>query len=235
MATKEADVLEKQRRMAWEKEQEERFSKREAELEKQVQEMQEEIDRLKAHINSAPSPSPSGVYTPIASSESETPSVGETFPEAPLSPESTSFHQVPQFVEGSSRHAVTEQTRPLDNSQEPSPGSGTASEVPLLAYPLTPRGFSAEPTSLPSTAQSNVRKRHSPPMYSDSEEESTSDTSDASPMDNPKKRRNGHDKSIRTVHVCTEAQIPVVGNIDPIISLARNAKACLAYHEIRDR
>ena len=52
---KEAAEAEKTRRMTWEKEQEERFLRREAELEQRLYELQRQIDELKVRTGQSPS------------------------------------------------------------------------------------------------------------------------------------------------------------------------------------
>lgn len=200
-ATRNQSEAEKKRRASWERQQEERFAQREAELEKQVSDMQAEILRLKSQLNS-PSPTPSGTHTPFAPSEPATPSAAGTWPETPLSPVSVSFTRLPQFMEGSSRQPLNmDRGYPSEVPESASPATDTPSGLPLFAYPLTPRGPSVEPSSGPPTIQGNPRKRHTPPTQS-SDDESSSDESDDAPVsDNPRKRRNGHDKSIKTIHV----------------------------------
>ncbi|KAH9938263.1 uncharacterized protein B0H18DRAFT_966294 [Fomitopsis serialis] len=68
-SSKEAAELERKRRQAWEEEQEARFIQRQAEMERQMLEMRQELSQLKSHtLVQSPGPSPVGASPTTANS-----------------------------------------------------------------------------------------------------------------------------------------------------------------------
>ncbi|CAL1700915.1 unnamed protein product [Somion occarium] len=112
--SKQAAQREQERRRQWEREQEARYSQREAEIEKQVTTMKEEISSLKEYISiqsSRTSPSfSSGVNTPGSYYHSIMPTLEQAYvppPDSPFSPSSQSpYPASPMFVQGSSRQPI---------------------------------------------------------------------------------------------------------------------------------
>ncbi|KAI0375523.1 hypothetical protein BV20DRAFT_959504 [Pilatotrama ljubarskyi] len=126
---REAAAVERQRRIAWEREQEAKQAQREMEMERQILEMRQELTLLKAYISMQPhipqtaaAQGQAFVNTipTTAHIEPASPSA-EPSPQTPLSPISpVPQHpqvQQPMFVEGSS-------TRPLASVHPPSPSQG---------------------------------------------------------------------------------------------------------------
>ncbi|KAI0796777.1 hypothetical protein C8Q75DRAFT_802457 [Abortiporus biennis] len=207
-ANQQAAELEKQRRRAWEREQEAKYAQREAELEKQVRDMQEEITSLKSQLasratspqfNSIPTPPSlydSNSYATLGSSSIQTP--------IPLSSESgPSYPFLPQFIEGSSTQALNLglPSADIDSVSIVSPpvASPSIPTASVVSSPLSP----VETISRPSTnPPSNSRKRLAPADYSDDSEGARSDDelSDLRLLERPLKRKNGHDSRCLTIH-----------------------------------
>ncbi|KAI0353543.1 hypothetical protein OH77DRAFT_1458113 [Trametes cingulata] len=126
---REAAAVERQRRIAWEREQEAKQAQRQMEMEQQILEMRQELTLLKAYISMQPhmpSSAPQGqafvnTIPTTAHIEPASPSA-EPSPQTPLSPVSPVPHhpqvQQPTFVEGSSSRplpAVHPHTQILSN------------------------------------------------------------------------------------------------------------------------
>ncbi|KAI9066763.1 hypothetical protein FKP32DRAFT_1589288 [Trametes sanguinea] len=117
---RDAAAAERNRRIAWEREQEAKNLQRQAEMERQILDMREEINLLKAYISMQPRiPPPPAIQAPaitttipsIAHIESASP-MAESSPQTPLSPISPVPRHSPNpqstFVQGSS-------SRPLES------------------------------------------------------------------------------------------------------------------------
>ncbi|KAI0939260.1 hypothetical protein AcV5_000729 [Taiwanofungus camphoratus] len=226
--TKEAAEIERRRRLAWEKEQEAKYAQRQAEMERQMLDMRQEISLLKAYISLNPHPNsanpvlPASAISSIAHIEASPGAVQESdsahqlhapnestaqFPMSPLTPVSESpQYQAPTFVEGSSSPFVpnTGAFTPNTTENETNHQSNTPLANPLGS--VTPSSTSQlnEPTPQPSTSSPNLRKRPTPAVQSDEDEEGSSgdESSDFPAPDRPLRRANGHDARCLTIQAC---------------------------------
>lgn len=184
--TKKAQELERQRRIAWEQEQETKSAQQQADMQRQLLEMQQQILSLK-----------SVVKAPML--DISTPPLP---PASPISPVSQPSH-TQQFIEGSSAHpSANQQTHPEEQSHEahmdipdvtfhePPPPSETPSPSPHIVF--------VNATS--SNPKPNPRKRPTPGPTSDEEDSSDSDSTN-SYSTRPFKRASHHDKRCLTVQV----------------------------------
>ncbi|THH27286.1 hypothetical protein EUX98_g6906 [Antrodiella citrinella] len=202
-ANKEEAEKEKQRRMAWEKEQEEKYASKQSELERQLLDMKEEIGMLKSSMTSAPTAPASipDIHFPAPVTHPNL-RIPVTTP-APLTPVSQhAYPPQPAFVEGSSSNLYEPQTPSATHpsslltpqiSHMSSAGTSTYN-TPSPVVMHAPSPMNAIPPAGPSTS----RKRSAPPSQSsndDSEDDSGLDDSGAL----PRKRLNGHDKRCLTI------------------------------------
>ncbi|KAG9219022.1 hypothetical protein CCMSSC00406_0001432 [Pleurotus cornucopiae] len=192
-ATKEAQEIERRRRLAWEQEQESKFIQRQAEMERQMFEMRQQIASLQAMVH--PSPSLNIVHrtpvdTPRPTLLLETPvhhSVLSTAHFQPCSmPSQESF--VPNQMESHGNGSIT----PPEDVRY----STTPSTSPQLRAAIN--------TDSPRAKSVDRRKRHTSRhtlayAEDDSAESSGSDSSSSS-MDRPAKRANHHDTRCLTIH-----------------------------------
>ena len=195
-ATKESQEIERKRRLAWEQEQEAKYTQRHAGMERQILEMRQEIVSLKASMGLNPNGSPamtgshvSGNGAPIV--------VQQPTPLTSLSPVSTSSqsHIRPAFVEGSSSRPLRQQSIPTD-VQTHSPES-------MIIDSPSPQFVAVEGSRLHSYAPSpNPRKRPTPGAETDEDEGSSESGSDESPPQRSLRRVNGHDSRCLTIQVC---------------------------------
>ncbi|KAJ7781084.1 hypothetical protein B0H16DRAFT_1497024 [Mycena metata] len=185
-STKQAQEIERTRRMGWEREQEAKYIQRQAEMERQMLEMRSEIASLRALINANHSP----LFTPYNGSPAIA-NLRHPRPASPISPVSQpSSHSQQHFVQGSSR-------------LQPASTLNSA----LQYSPVAPRAVTPSPSRHDSEAPSSVsrprkRRRRSAPL---SEDESASDSSsDSRPA---LRRTDHHDKRILTVQRAIRAHL----------------------------
>ncbi|KAH0839921.1 hypothetical protein J3R83DRAFT_873 [Lanmaoa asiatica] len=203
-STREAQEIERKRRIAWEQEQEAKYRLRQAEMERRMVEMRQEITALKARVafNNPTSSSSSSVgvsvnvqsnlalpqhsqleYTSfISSPQQPTPSTSPTLSH-PSTPATLSSPAVGQPVAGPS-------TDPVLNSAEAS------TSVSYLPSPLLPptRFINVNPTS----SVRNVQGRST--AGSDTEEEPNTDDDSPAPQCRVR-RKNHHDTRCLTIQV----------------------------------
>ena len=203
---REAAAAERRRRVAWEREQEERNMQMQAEMERQIMDMRQQLSMLQACMSVQPNslPAPHAQAPPqhlidslysTARIEPVSPGPGLS-PHAPMSPAPTtpapSVH--PMFVEGSSSRPLTSQDT-----------TAASYSTPVSQYPLSPRSRShSPPPSLPTPGpEANTRKRTREVLEdnSDYDSDTESDDSDTPATDRPLKRKNGHDGRCLTIHV----------------------------------
>ncbi|KAJ8698306.1 Vacuolar protein sorting-associated protein 52 [Pleurotus ostreatus] len=192
-ATKEAQEIERRRRLAWEQEQESKFIQRQAEMERQMFEMRQQIASLQAMVH--PSPSPNVVHqTPVDT------------PRPTLLLETPVHHSVLSTAHYQPS-SMTSQESLVPNQME-SHGNGSITPPEDVRYSTTPSTSpqlrAAINTASPRAKSVDRRKRHTPrhaPAYAedDSAESSGSDSSSSS-MDRPAKRANHHDTRCLTIH-----------------------------------
>ncbi|KAJ6628778.1 hypothetical protein B0H10DRAFT_1777225 [Mycena sp. CBHHK59/15] len=149
-STRQAHEIERTRRLAWEKEQEAKYIQRQAEMERQMLEMRNEIMNLRALFNVNPSP----LFTPHNGSPAIT-NLAHPRPASPISPISRS----PSHSHQSMFHASTN----LHNPASAQHRAATPSD-------------SETPSSLPQT----LRKRRRSAVSSDDGSASASDSSSGS-------------------------------------------------------
>lgn len=193
-ATKESQEIERQRRIAWEQEQEAKFTQRQAEMEKQMLEMKQEIVSLKALMGLHPNMSADDQRQPAATTfqrqgDGSPMVVQQPTPQTSQSPVSTSSYATiqPTFVQGSS-------SQPF---QQPIPVN---SPDLMIIEPPSPQFITVEGSHLhPDAPPANPRKRPTPDVETD---EGSSDLSDdESPPPRPLRRSNGHDTRCLTIQV----------------------------------
>ncbi|KAJ7044497.1 hypothetical protein C8F04DRAFT_588509 [Mycena alexandri] len=188
-STKQAQEIERTRRMGWEREQEAKYIQRQAEMERQMLEMRTEIASLRALVNANHSP----LFTPYNGSPAIA-NLRHPRPASPISPVSQpSSHSQQQFVQGSSRLQPT-----------------STLNLALQYSPAAPRTVTPSPSRHDSEAPSSVyrprkRRRRSAPL---SEDESGGSASDSSSGSRPVHRRTDHhDKRILTVQRAIRAHL----------------------------
>jgi hypothetical protein len=207
-ATRESQEIERKRRLAWEQGQEAKFIQRQAETERQMLELRQEITKLRATANSNPPPS-SGLLTPQYSNSPPLTVQRSSQLASPISPVSQppAFTH-PMFVQGSSNQPIQSHHQapihePADDFQqrqseqpvtfvEPPPSSVTPAPSPHTFVQESPHPASP----------ANNRKRFSSELSS-SDEESNGNNSEnsASTRGRPVKRRSHHDKRCLTIQV----------------------------------
>ncbi|KAJ7180260.1 hypothetical protein C8R43DRAFT_395004 [Mycena crocata] len=187
-STKQAQEIERTRRLAWEQEQEAKYIQRQAEMERQLLDMRNEISHLRSLINTNRSP----LFTPHNGSPAMA-HLSHPQPASPISPVSQPSSYSQQFVQGSSCLHPPQSISTLNYAlQEPT------------TYQVTPSP-SRHDSETPSTAPSRShRKRRRSAMSSDDESGSASDSS----CSRPAQRRTDHrDKRILTIQRAIRAHI----------------------------
>jgi hypothetical protein len=187
-SSKQAQEIERTRRLAWEKEQEAKYIQRQAEMERQMLEMRSEIVHLRSLVNA----NHSGLFTPYTGSPAIA-NLRHPRPASPISPVSQPSSQ--QFVQGSSR------LQPQSYSTESFPTLNQALQYPTaVPHTVTPspsRHGSEAPSSIPETR----RKRRRSVLSSEDESGTVSDSSTS--CSRSAQRTDHHDKRILTIQVCT--------------------------------
>ncbi|KAK7060496.1 hypothetical protein VNI00_001261 [Paramarasmius palmivorus] len=209
-STKEAHEAECQRRILWEQEHELKSSQREAALEKEVQELREELNILRQYITSN-SPAPSSIR-----------SIGPSLAQLSASVSPIMQHEhvnisQPSFIQGSSSfpiqnaHPFAAETHQsttehyqqhLTANEQHSMPTGSF-ESPRLAHNPTPLSRSEASRSPPPDKSTKRRKVQT----SSSSELSGSSDSDSGTVSRLSRRRNHHDKRIITIHQALRAHI----------------------------
>ncbi|KAG2156200.1 hypothetical protein DEU56DRAFT_766006 [Suillus clintonianus] len=197
-STRESQEIEQKRRLAWEQEQEAKYTLRQAEMERRMLEMQQELGALKAKIAfgtpkaQAASPSvqtPSEQHqTPITSpvlSHSSTTAGKHTSPD----PGQPTPPSVFRHTSASSDAEPPAGTPSVDDIASPAHAS-----PPLLSRPA--RFINVDPSSSRQGGPSNPRKR---PTLGSTSGEDDSDASEYSLVERPIKRKNHHDTRCLTI------------------------------------
>ncbi|OAX44515.1 hypothetical protein K503DRAFT_764929 [Rhizopogon vinicolor AM-OR11-026] len=196
-STREAQEIEQRRRLAWEQEQEAKYALRQAEMDRRMLEMQQELAALKAKlafgtpkVASASSSGQRHSMTPHAP-EQQQPTPGTS----PALSHSSTNHASPDSVQSSvQRHpsAFSDGELPAASPVGDTPGSAYASS-PILSPPA--RFINVDPSSSRRGNSSNSRKRPTLDITSDD----GSDTSQSSIVERPLKRKNHHDTRCLTI------------------------------------
>ena len=211
VTARDAATAERERRIAWEKEQEAKATQKQAEMERQILNMRQELSMLKAYISMHPNMAPPAelqqqeyVQTiPItARIEPASPAMDPApSPQPPMSPISPVPYyppvQQPMFVEGSSSQPLVAPV--AEAATPPAPPPSTIS----LLGPPTPQssGPSPSPVHTP-VPQPNSLKRTRLVLEDESDYDSdTEEDSDSPPTDRALRRKNGHDGRCLTIHV----------------------------------
>lgn len=198
-SAREAQEIEQKRRLAWEQEQEAKYTLRQAEMERRMLEMQQELSALKAKITfgtpKAPAASPS-VQTPSVADQQTTPITSPA-----LSHSSTiTGHRASPDPGQAARPSVLCHTSTPSDVEPPagSPSIGNAASPahasPLLSRPA--RFINVDPSSSRQGSSSNPRKR---PILDTTSDEDDSDGSEYSFVERPIKRKNHHDTRCLTI------------------------------------
>ncbi|KAG2152389.1 hypothetical protein BD769DRAFT_1594227 [Suillus cothurnatus] len=198
-SAREAQEIEQKRRLAWEQEQEAKYTLRQAEMERRMLEMQQELSALKAKITfgtpKAPAASPS-VQTPSVADQQTTPITSPA-----LSHSSTiTGHRASPDPGQAARPSVLCHTSTPPDVEPPagSPSIGNAASPahasPLLSRPA--RFINVDPSSSRQGSSSNQRKR---PILDTTSDEDDSDGSEYSLVERPIKRKNHHDTRCLTI------------------------------------
>lgn len=207
-STREAQEIERKRRLAWEQEQEAKYSQRQAQTERELFDMRQEIELLRANIKDLRNSQRSGVLT----SHSTSPVSSEHRSHQPVSPVSpvlqTATHPNQVFVQGSSSDALSAQSsyyhaHQFETTQDrhpqefvPTSQSITPTPSPQLTLVEASRQFPENHTS-----RRKSRKRQNSELSSSTD--SSSSESSGRSQSRPQKRINHHDKRCLTINVRT--------------------------------
>ena len=205
-STREAQEIERKRRSAWEQEQEAKYAQRQAQTERELFDMRQEMELLRSNIKELRNSQRSGVLT----SHCTSPVLSEHRSHQPVSPVSpvlqTATHPSQVFVQGSSSdplsvqpsyyHAHQFETTQDRHPQEfvPPSQSITPTPSPQLTLVEASRQFPDNHTS-----RRKSRKRQNSEL-SGSTDSSSSESSGRS-QSRPQRRINHHDKRCLTINV----------------------------------
>ena len=213
-ATRQAQLGESQRRLAWEQEQEARYVQRQADMEHKMLEMFEEIKALRSTINalnnSTPVVSPFNASSPPTSHLPTTPvSIQPASPSLPalLPPFSHPQPLRMPVQESTSNSLPTASASSHSNPISTQPYQGHTFQIPLVPSscdPLTPgtspQVESPEQATSTSPRPKKRKKKRKPSPSSDNDGSTSSSSSYATTR--PRKRRSNHDTQCYTIHVC---------------------------------
>ncbi|EDR12809.1 uncharacterized protein LACBIDRAFT_311674 [Laccaria bicolor S238N-H82] len=204
-STREAQEIERKRRLAWEQEQEAKYAQRQAQTERELFDMRQEMELFRSNIKDLRNSQRSGVLT----SHCTSPVSSEQRSHQPVSPVSpvlqTATHANQVFVQGSSSdplsaqpsyyHAHQFETTQDRHPQEfvPSSQSITPTPSPQLTLVEASRQFPENNTS-----RRKSRKRQNSEL-SGSTDSSSSESSGQS-QSRPQRRINHHDKRCLTIN-----------------------------------
>ncbi|KAL0577067.1 hypothetical protein V5O48_004910 [Marasmius crinis-equi] len=189
-ATKEAQEAERDRRIAWEKEQEVRQDQRQAELEKQVLDLRKEVLTLRqfVHTQSPNVPNPPHLSTPILPNDHPpTPMFIQGSSSRPLQ---TSYTDERDERYEAPQHSppMTERASSLSVTPAASPGLREATVYPIQAS-----------VSRPTPPPKSKKRRKSVSSNSSGDRDRSSDSESYSSSYHRTKRRNNHDKRCLTI------------------------------------
>ncbi|THV08392.1 hypothetical protein K435DRAFT_958967 [Dendrothele bispora CBS 962.96] len=212
--TSQAQEVERKRRIAWEQEQEARLERNQAEMERQVTELRQELGLIRSVLNvqGPSSTQASPLMFPVAhTSQAQTQAPTPAYSASSISPVSqhSDVHQS-AFVQGSS-------TQPLPNEQQALHPSNPLLWRPIQQHQqqhpspplhsLTP-STSATPAPSPrSTHNSSSRKRRKTIPSSNNSDSDSSQSSDSSVEPVISRRKSHHDKRCYTIHKAMRTHI----------------------------
>lgn len=182
-ATKEAQEIERKRRLAWEQEQEAKYTQRQAEMERQMLEMRQEIQSLKGttgpNVNMSPGNDRAQVTTNQAQTHTLPTAIQQPSPQPSQSPVPVSSRSQTRhtFIQGSSSRPIQQRpTSPDDVIMQPSSPQFIAMD-----------GLQTHRDSL----AANSRKRPTPDIDSNEDDDTSSSSSfEGSSPPRATKRRN---------------------------------------------
>ncbi|KAF9534788.1 hypothetical protein CPB83DRAFT_780609 [Crepidotus variabilis] len=175
-ATQQAHEEERQRRLAWEQEQETRNSQRQAEMEEKMLEMLDELQALRSTMNAMNTPSttptlavvtaPQNPDSPLLSQPAVmSPAFQPVTPTSPVpqtvsysEPELYSAQTHPIFVEGSSNDSLPTPVTPAQIPESPSPGQPTPRPITKHSFRVTVAQplYTLTPDPSPLLANANI-------------------------------------------------------------------------------
>ncbi|KAG6833902.1 hypothetical protein H0H87_007913 [Tephrocybe sp. NHM501043] len=204
-STKELQEIERKRRLEWEREQETKYAQKQAEMERKLLELTQEVITLRSAntSNGTTQPTTSGLLTPqhMLSPSLAIPQASQ--PVSPISPISQpSSYSYPTFVQGSSNQSFPDHSG-YDIGYQPSPHSEPIileTPAPSVTPSPSPQLTFVQPDqlhrNLPITA-SQSRKRQSSELSSDVE---SSDSEISLSSARRSKRASHHDTRCLTIH-----------------------------------
>jgi hypothetical protein len=207
--TRESHEIERKRRFAWEQEQEAKYTQRQAEMERQMLELRQEITSLRSLVNAKPPlPTPFSQY-------SMSPAMPVQRPPQPASPISPGYqpspYAQPMLVQGSSNNPLDRQGASNRQSQQFQPPlrpdiTVTEPSVPAVTPAPSPLHTFVEPSQVQpegsaSPAPVNRKKRQTSDLTSEDDDEYNNSDSSTSNKRRPLKRANHHDKRCLTINV----------------------------------
>ncbi|KAG0709780.1 hypothetical protein DFH29DRAFT_885778 [Suillus ampliporus] len=198
-SARESQEMEQKRRLAWEQEQEAKYTLRQAEMERRMLEMQQELGTLKAKLAfgtpKAAGASPS-IQTPLTEQQQPTPTTSPALAHSTTGWNHASPDSARPTPPSILRHlSVSSDAEPP--ARTPSVGdvaSSVHASPPLLSKPA--RFITVDPSSSRQGSSSNPRKR---PMLDSTSDEGDSDGSEYSLVERPIKRKNHHDTRCLTI------------------------------------
>ncbi|KAF4574958.1 hypothetical protein EYR36_006312 [Pleurotus pulmonarius] len=190
--TKEAQEIERRRRLAWEQEQESKFIQRQAEMERQMFEMRQQIASLQAMVH--PSSSPNILHRTPDNTPRPT-----LLLETPVHFHGSTAHLQPNSM-ASQESFVPNQMELHMNGPITPPEDARYSTTPSTSPQLRATSDSASPRAQSVDRRKRHTQRHTSAYGEDDSAESSGSDSSSSSMDRPAKRANHHDTRCLTIH-----------------------------------
>ncbi|TFK43658.1 hypothetical protein BDQ12DRAFT_731647 [Crucibulum laeve] len=215
--TREAQEREFARRREWEQEQEAKYSRRHAEMEKQICEMQQTILSLKAEVQkssetvTSTSVHTSGLFTPQSQCDMSPALPEQRVPEpaSPISPAvQLNLSSQPMFIQGSSTNPFPVSNSPLSvpvlqEFQHPyialPHAQAIVESLPQSVTPSPSSQLTVVNTSRDGQSSASSRKKRLNSELSSDDEEGNSSCSSMS-TSRPRKRTSHHDRRCLTIH-----------------------------------
>ncbi|KAJ6598902.1 hypothetical protein DFH09DRAFT_18137 [Mycena vulgaris] len=194
-STKHAQEIERTRRLGWEREQEAKYTQRQAETERQMLEMRSEISQLRSLLSANHSP----LFTPHNGSPAIA-NLRHPRPASPISPVSQPSSHSQQFAQGSST------LQPSSYSNDSLNTLNHALQHPTVFHRAISPSPSQQDSEAPSSTPRARRKRRRSVLSSDDESGSASESS--SSFSRPARRRTDHrDKRLLTIQSAMRVHI----------------------------
>ncbi|KAK0206383.1 hypothetical protein DFS33DRAFT_1471146 [Desarmillaria ectypa] len=194
-ATSQAQEIERKRRMAWEQEQEAKYAHRQADMERQLFELRQELVFLRSTVSGNVQQTPSA--SPSLSSARNAPFSQQLQSASPISP--APQPPGPTFVQGSSSQPNINHPQQYTVAPDQQQQHLSSDEPTMSAMTPSPSPQPVVPTQ---RSPSKSRKKRRASSSSNEESDSGSSTSDSSVLarERKKQRRNHHDKRCITIH-----------------------------------